>query len=92
MMGYSLAELRELLRDVTHPTTSRSTRLHLRGRRRREIQVFEKRYIRRTAPPSGPAQRHLIRDEEGWPTNTIAIVEDITAQKRAIEGGARARC
>ncbi|MGE0422660.1 MAG: PAS-domain containing protein [Reyranellaceae bacterium] len=89
MLGYSLAELRELsFETVTHPddiALDKSFHLDSFGGDD-ECHVFEKRYIRKDgATIWAKLSVTMIRDEEGWPTNTIAIVEDITAQKRAIE-------
>ena len=89
MMGYSLAELRELsFETVTHPDDLALDKgFHFDSFSGDEAcHVFEKRYIRKDgATIWAKLSVTMIRDDEGWPTNTIAIVEDITAQKRAIE-------
>jgi len=89
MVGYSLAELRELsFETITHPddiSPEKSLTADSFGGEE-ETQVFEKRYVHKSgATIWGRVSVSLIRDEEGWPTNTIAIIEDVTAQKRAIE-------
>ena len=89
MVGYSLAELRELsFETITHPDdlSPEKTLTADSFADDTETQVFEKRYVHRNgATIWAKLSVSLIRDEEGWPTNTIAIIEDVTAQKRAIE-------
>ncbi|MBX3502023.1 MAG: PAS-domain containing protein [Alphaproteobacteria bacterium] len=89
MVGYSLAELRELsFETITHPDDiSLDRSFHVESFAGDDnCHVFEKRYIRKDgATIWTKLSVSMMRDDEGWPTNTIAIIEDITAQKRALE-------
>ena len=87
ILGYTQEELMELTYlDVTHPedaevATSYSDQIY-----RGEIDSFtvEKRYLKKDGSTVwGDLTVSLVRDGEGTPQNTIAILADITSRKRA---------
>ncbi len=87
ILGYSQDELMELnFREITHPddidmAVTQGDRL-----RRGEIESFtiQKRYLKKDGSIVwGDLTVSLVRDGEGNPQNTIAILADITSRKRA---------
>jgi PAS domain S-box-containing protein len=88
MLGYSQHELTGLkFTDITHPEDMREGVELTEKMRRGEIPRFsiEKRYIKRNGDIlSGSLTASYIRDAEGNPVYSIAIIEDIT-QRKAME-------
>lgn len=89
LLGYSEEELlqRSFL-DVTHPDDRASdwSKLHELVAGRITSFQSEKRYLRRDGSIAwGQATVNLVRDANGRPLRTMAMIQDITEQKRAAE-------
>ena len=89
ILGYTEDELMQLnFRDITHPEDLELAEFQGERLIRGEINGFtiEKRYIKKDGSTVwGDLTVSLVRDGEGRPQNTIAILADITARKRAEE-------
>lgn len=87
ILDYTQDELMQLtFQDITHPDDINSAIVQGDRLRRGEIDSFtiEKRYLKKDGSTVwGDLTVSLVRDGEGNPQNTIAILADITAKKRA---------
>jgi len=87
ILGYTQDELMELnFRDITHPEDIEIAVTEGEGLRLGEVNSFtiEKRYLKKDGSTVwGDLTVSLVRDEAGKPQNTIAVLADITARKRA---------
>ena len=87
ILGYSQDELMQLnFRDITHPEDLELAEVEGEKILRGESNSFtiEKRYLKKDGSTVwGDLTVSLVRDGEGNPQNTIAILADITSRKRA---------
>lgn len=87
ILGYSQDELMQLnFRDITHPEDLEIAVIQGERLQAGEIESFtiEKRYLKKDGSTVwGDLTISLVRDGEGNPQNTIAILADITSRKRA---------
>ncbi len=87
ILGYSQDELMQLnFRDITHPEDLELAEAEGERILRGESNSFtiEKRYLKKDGSTVwGDLTVSLVRDGEGNPQNTIAILADITSRKRA---------
>lgn len=87
MLGYSADELRGMtIADITHPDDLARNLEFLERARRGEIDEYgyEKRYIRKDGQIIwAQLTAAIFRDAEGRALHTVAVVQDITANKRA---------
>jgi PAS domain S-box-containing protein len=87
MTGYSATELRaRTIRDITHPKDWPEDAALFRRLEAGEIPAIdrEKRYVRRDGGAIWVrVATVMLRDAEGRPWRLAAVIEDITAQKRA---------
>jgi two-component system NtrC family sensor kinase len=89
MLGYTKAEF-QLIRyaQITHPDDLARNRELRRSLLAGEVDHYshEKRYIRKDgAPVWGRASVSLVRDTQGRPKYTVAVIVDISEHKRAEE-------
>ena len=89
ILGYSRDELQRLtFQDITYPPDLDADLAHVQHLLAGQIATYsmEKRYVRRDGSPVwANLTGSLVRDAAGAPSYFIAIVEDISARKRAEE-------
>lgn len=89
LLGYGEEELLErTFFDVTHPDDRAADRKKLHNLAQGNINSFqsEKRYLRRDGSIAwAQVTVNLVRDAEGRPLRTLAVIQDITEQKKALE-------
>jgi diguanylate cyclase (GGDEF)-like protein/PAS domain S-box-containing protein len=93
MLGYTREEFEKLsIMDVTHPADmeAKSANLQKLIRGEADVYIMEKRYVRKDKSFVWVSVTTSIRHPEGKPPYIIAIIEDVTARKKAEEEISRA--
>ena len=89
LLGYTCEELLRLnVLDITHPDDRQRTRELFQAAANGEIPVFhyEKRYLRRDGSVLwGLTTVSCLQDENGKPGRCVALIQDITARRKAEE-------